>query len=452
MTETTHTLLDDAANLLQAHGEESLANDIRFSARKFIPNVPVSPRSETAFAPEVIQLLRDIQSNMAVGEPEWSSIESRIEPVLRTALKGAAQGQATSSVEVVPARETVAGSPASLPSAASALSEADKLLRDGAPIGFRTMTIQERIKEALQRIRDGRAYMRIPADQTDPDVVLADCLTLLTKAPLSTSSAPGAVRAALLSQDLYQVLLDVQNGIDSPGLKSMANGAIVKLDKARAELYAADAEAPSSSASALTTEIVMLLRDIQSNAASGEPDWSDIEQRIQALLRELHKAPLPAASATDCGCAVEKGAYICEGKPNCNRDRTLARMVRLFAEGSDWKRNAGETLVEWLDRTLHPKGPRSAISALTQLERYGLAVLEAHRRDIGDLDGGFLQDTAEKLGLLYYVEVTEPCGEYCRCAEYDDFPQQCLRLKPEFEPKMAEHRKASAEADRGTPG
>ena len=60
------------------------------------------------------------------------------------------------------------------------LAERDKMLRDGEPLGFRTMPIQDRIKWALQRIRDGRSYMRIPADQTDPDIVLADCLTLLT--------------------------------------------------------------------------------------------------------------------------------------------------------------------------------------------------------------------------------------------------------------------------------
>ena len=40
-------------------------------------------RSTTPDVPEVIQLLRDIQSNMAIGEPEWSDIESRIEGVLR---------------------------------------------------------------------------------------------------------------------------------------------------------------------------------------------------------------------------------------------------------------------------------------------------------------------------------------------------------------------------------
>lgn len=52
---------------------------------------------------------------------------------------------------------------------------------------------------------------------------------------------PDAVRAALMSADLYQVLMDVQCGIDSPGLKSMANGAIRKVDKARAALSACSA-------------------------------------------------------------------------------------------------------------------------------------------------------------------------------------------------------------------
>ena len=41
------------------------------------------------------------------------------------------------------------------------------------------MTIQDRIKAALERIRNGNAHMRVPADQTDADIVLADCLSLL---------------------------------------------------------------------------------------------------------------------------------------------------------------------------------------------------------------------------------------------------------------------------------
>jgi hypothetical protein len=35
-----------------------------------------------------------------------------------------------------------------------------------------------------------------------------------------------------------------------------------------------------------------------------------------------------------------------------------------------------------------------------------------------DLDGGDLQDIAVKHGLLKTLEVTEPCGEHCFCAEY----------------------------------
>jgi hypothetical protein len=47
---------------------------------------------------------------------------------------------------------------------------------------------------------------------------------------------PDAVRRAINSADLYGVLTDVQNGIDSPGLASMANSAIRKIDAARAAL------------------------------------------------------------------------------------------------------------------------------------------------------------------------------------------------------------------------
>jgi hypothetical protein len=45
----------------------------------------------------------------------------------------------------------------------------------------------------------------------------------------------------------------------------------------------------------------------------------------------------------------------------------------------------------------------------------------------GDVDGGFLQDAALACGLLTPVTATEPCGENCQCAEFDDFPQTCYR-------------------------
>lgn len=70
------------------------------------------------------------------------------------------------------------------------------------------------------------------------------------------------------------------------------------------------------------------------------------------------------------------------------------------------------------------------LRALLPLTRYGAKVIEAHREDCGDLDGGWLQDTAETIGLLAEIKVTEPCGEECRCLEYygaDDWPVECLR-------------------------
>jgi hypothetical protein len=46
----------------------------------------------------------------------------------------------------------------------------------------RTIPLPERIDAALQRIRDERAIMSIPVDQTDVDVVLSDCKRELAEA------------------------------------------------------------------------------------------------------------------------------------------------------------------------------------------------------------------------------------------------------------------------------
>lgn len=67
---------------------------------------------------------------------------------------------------------------------------------------------------------------------------------------------------------------------------------------------------------------------------------------------------------------------------------------------------------------------------MTPLEKFGLVVLEESREDLGDLDGGFLQDTAEELGLLVRTTVTEPCRASCRCVDYG-FPVDCLRYSQE---------------------
>lgn len=66
-----------------------------------------------------------------------------------------------------------------------------------------------------------------------------------------------------------------------------------------------------------------------------------------------------------------------------------------------------------------------------------IAELEGFARELiklsdfrGDIDGGDFQDLAIRYGILKGVEVAEPCGPMCNCAEYfgyDDFPQTCYR-------------------------
>ena len=73
------------------------------------------------------------------------------------------------------------------------------------------------------------------------------------------------------------------------------------------------------------------------------------------------------------------------------------------------------------------------VAQLRPLAEYGMAFIEVHREDCGDLDGAWLEDTAQQYGLLHTVIVSEPCGEECRCVEYwlpDQWPVECLRYSP----------------------
>lgn len=74
------------------------------------------------------------------------------------------------------------------------------------------------------------------------------------------------------------------------------------------------------------------------------------------------------------------------------------------------------------------------IERLTPWAKMGAWALETSREEMGGLDGGEIQDAALAFGLLHEVEVTEPCCDECQCAEYDDFPQKCLRIRIPFKP------------------
>jgi len=82
--------------------------------------------------------------------------------------------------------------------AMSHATETPKLMRESTlpmsyPDGFITMKLPERIKAAVERIQGGHASMRVPAEQTDPDLVLVDCND--TIADLERRLAAAAARA-----------------------------------------------------------------------------------------------------------------------------------------------------------------------------------------------------------------------------------------------------------------
>ena len=68
------------------------------------------------------------------------------------------------------------------------------------------------------------------------------------------------------------------------------------------------------------------------------------------------------------------------------------------------------------------------MSDFDRLRAFAIAVLN----DFPDSapDGCEIHDLAIKHGLLIGEDVTQPCSEGCRCAEYGDFPQTCYRRSP----------------------
>ena len=61
----------------------------------------------------------------------------------------------------------------------------------------------------------------------------------------------------------------------------------------------------------------------------------------------------------------------------------------------------------------------------------GEALTDVRLREIGDWDGATIQDAMLSCGLIEPREMTAACDpDVCRCAEYGDFPQTCLRITP----------------------
>ena len=121
------------------------------------------------------------------------------------------------------------------------------------------------------------------------------------------------------------------------------------------------------------------------------PSASPSTEAHEVALRrfvEMRNRSIP--SSTGCGCAVERGRYVCECKPNCSRALDLLTEVRIRAEGSDWKRDSGETLIEWLRRRLSVPSHEGQDTA-AQLE----AIFDEHYCD--EWNGGSSYTSANSL-------------------------------------------------------
>lgn len=76
-----------------------------------------------------------------------------------------------------------------------------------------------------------------------------------------------------------------------------------------------------------------------------------------------------------------------------------------------------------------------------KLIRFASAVIDQSRNDgfPGDVDGGWLHDKMDSMGIIVPHPVTEPCDpENCPCAELDGIPGECYRLSTEVQLALAE--------------
>lgn len=69
---------------------------------------------------------------------------------------------------------------------------------------------------------------------------------------------------------------------------------------------------------------------------------------------------------------------------------------------------------------------RKEKAVLLAMAHFGALMLAEQREHLADLDGGWVQDQAQGLGLLTSFIAKEPCGDDCQCFGYD-FPLECLR-------------------------
>jgi len=95
----------------------------------------------------------------------------------------------------------------------------------------------------------------------------------------------------------------------------------------------------------------------------------------------------------------------------------------------------GDMVLAWINQSDLYQLPTAEMEDLTALRAFAQRVM-ANWPD-SDVDGDELQEAAVDCGLLKPFEVTEPCGEGCRCADYGGFPLTCYRPTALLSPETA---------------
>ena len=88
---------------------------------------------------------------------------------------------------------------------------------------------------------------------------------------------------------------------------------------------------------------------------------------------------------------------------------------------------AGDRIVP--DLRAPAREPQPTIGAADRLRQFARAILAGYLPgpcEVGDVDGGAIQDAAVAAGLLVPVDVTAPCGDACQCANLG-LPTTCFR-------------------------
>lgn len=152
-----------------------------------------------------------------------------------------------------------------------------------------------------------------------------------------------------------------------------------------------------------------------------EKCWFDAAAAIEAQAAEL-------ALRRKSGSASDRLHNLCEG---------IAR----DADGSEWSREEWQRVdAETVRLANELRDAKAELARVTaerdaavtdaRLAAFGAWAAHEFRAELGDVDGGSAQYAMQRCGVLVAVEVTEPCGEDCRCAEYGDWPMQCYRYAP----------------------